>query len=230
MQDHLVSGKQKLCSTLQNTEDKGPEIHTKFPGFLGLFPSSCRQFFSRQTHKSGMDKVLLISTGCVVLQTWCNGAQTGIKMQSRNWLCVCVHSSHLYVRSIVIWFDTMPKSCFNFKHQWPYSSLRCGPVYNSTQPGSSLKNSCQKGPPAWFCDELTPHVGYLSTGLLIFRVWTMSLRAIIFSVSVLLPSFLDMSGSQRKNSWRRVLTVSGHSIMTMWLPSSITFRNANKRI
>lgn len=173
-------------------------------------------------------QVPLISRCCVVSQTWRNGSQTGIKMQSRNWLCICIHSSHLYVRSIVV--GTTPKSCFIFKHQWPYTPSRCGPVYNSSQPGSSLKNSCQKGPLAWFCGKTRLLVGYLSIGLLIFRVWTLSLRATVFSVSVLLLSFLDMSGSHRKNSWRRVLTVSGHSIMTMWLPSSMTFRNANKRI
>lgn len=117
-----------------------------------------------------------------------------------------------------------------FKHQWLATSLTCGPVYNSSQPCSSLKNSCRKGLSAWFCDETWLLVGYLSMGLLAFRVWTLSLRATVFSVSVLLPCFLDMSGSHRKNSWRRVLTVSGHSIMTMWLPSSMTFRNANRRI
>lgn len=37
-------------------------------------------------------------------------------------------------------------------------------------------------------------------------------------------------GSQRRNSWRRVLTASGHSIMIMWLPSSSTFRKASSRI
>uniref|UniRef100_A0A8D0FNA4 Large ribosomal subunit protein bL34m n=1 Tax=Strix occidentalis caurina TaxID=311401 RepID=A0A8D0FNA4_STROC len=39
-----------------------------------------------------------------------------------------------------------------------------------------------------------------------------------------------VSGSHRTNSWSSVLTVSGHSIITMWLPSSITFRKAISRI
>lgn len=108
-------------------------------------------------------------------------------------------------RSLV---GAMPKSCFILKHQWTSASLRCGPVYNSSQPWSSLKNTCHKRPSACKTSLL---VGYLSTGLLIFTVWRESLRA----VSVLLLFFLDMSGSHRKNSWRRVLTVSGHSIMTM---------------
>lgn len=120
-------------------------------------------------------------------------------------------------------------SCFILKHQWSSTSIRCGPVYNSPQPGS-LKKTCQL-PKKAFClvlwKALRLHVGYLSTDLLILSVWRVSLTA---TVSVLLLSFLDMSGSHRKNSWRRVLTVSGHSIMTMWLPSSMTFRNANRRI
>lgn len=83
---------------------------------------------------------------------------------------------------------------------------------------------------------LTPLlIGYLFIGLLSFCVAVLS--------SVMVPvltdrmtgvsstqSFLVMSGSQRKNSCRSVLTVSGHSIMTMWLPSSITFRKAKRRI
>lgn len=44
------------------------------------------------------------------------------------------------------------------------------------------------------------------------------------------PSPAGVSGSHRTNSWSRVFTVSGHSIITMWLPSSITFRNAISRI
>lgn len=44
------------------------------------------------------------------------------------------------------------------------------------------------------------------------------------------PSPVGVSGSHRTNSWSRVLTVSGHSIITMWLPSSITFRKAISRI
>lgn len=103
------------------------------------------------------------------------------------------------------------KSCFILEHQWPSASLRCGPVNNSSQPGSSLKNTSHKRPSAWLCDETRLLVGYFSIGLLVFSVWRVSLRA----VSVLMRSFLDMSGSHRKNSWRRVLTVSGHSIMTM---------------
>lgn len=121
--------------------------------------------------------------------------------------CLCP-----FLHSLV---GTMPKSCFIFEHQWPSASLRCGPVYNSSQPGSSLKNTCQKRPSAWFCYETRLLVGYLSIGLLIFSVWIVSLRATVFSVSVLQLSFRDMSGSHRKNSCRRVLTVSGHSIMTM---------------
>uniref|UniRef100_A0A2K5LXC2 Large ribosomal subunit protein bL34m n=2 Tax=Cercocebus atys TaxID=9531 RepID=A0A2K5LXC2_CERAT len=38
------------------------------------------------------------------------------------------------------------------------------------------------------------------------------------------------SGSQSRNSWSSVLTVSGHSSITMWLPSSMSFRNARSRI
>uniref|UniRef100_A0A2K6UFF7 Large ribosomal subunit protein bL34m n=3 Tax=Euarchontoglires TaxID=314146 RepID=A0A2K6UFF7_SAIBB len=38
------------------------------------------------------------------------------------------------------------------------------------------------------------------------------------------------SGSQSRNSWSSVLTVSGHSSITMWLPSSMSFRNAKSRI
>lgn len=48
-----------------------------------------------------------------------------------------------------------------------------------------------------------------------------------------LESFLEgwgTAGSHRKNSWRSVLTASGHSIMIMWLPSCRTFRKAIKRI
>lgn len=111
-------------------------------------------------------------------------------------------------RSLV---GTMPKSCFILEHQWPPAPLRCGPVYNSSQPGSSLKNTCRKRPSAWFRNRTKLLVGYLSIALLIFSVWRASLRA----ESVLLLFFLDMSGSHKKNSWRRVLTVSGHSIMTM---------------
>lgn len=138
--------------------------------------------------------------------------------------CLSLCSFHL---SLV---GTMPKSCFILEHQWLSTSLRCGPANNSSQPGSSLKNTCRKRPSAWFCDKTKLLVDYLSIALLIFNEWRVSLRATVFSVSVLPLSFLDMSGSHRKNSWRRVLTVSGHSIMTMWLPSSMTFRNANRRI
>ncbi len=120
-----------------------------------------------------------------------------------------VCSSH---RSLVC---TMSKSCCIFKHQWPFASLRRGPVYNSSQPGSSLENTCRKRPSAWFHDKTRFLVDYLSIDLLIFSVWIRSLRATVFSVSVLLPFFRDMSGSHKKNSWRRVLTVSGHSIITM---------------
>lgn len=178
-----------------------------------------------------MDIVLLTSRCfqvCVILRTSCDGAQIQIKKQSRNWLWICICSSHLYVLSIILYLAQCHKSCFILEHQWPSASLRCGPVCNSTQPRSSLKNTCQKRPSAWFCDESGLLVGYLSISLLIFSVWRVSLT--VFSVSVLQLSFLDMSGSHRKNSWRRVLTVSGHSIMTMWLPSSMTFRNANRRI
>uniref|UniRef100_A0A9L0J955 Uncharacterized protein n=1 Tax=Equus asinus TaxID=9793 RepID=A0A9L0J955_EQUAS len=38
------------------------------------------------------------------------------------------------------------------------------------------------------------------------------------------------SGSQSRNSWSSVLTVSGHSSITMWLPSSMSFRKARSRI
>lgn len=38
------------------------------------------------------------------------------------------------------------------------------------------------------------------------------------------------SGSQSRNSWSSVLTVSGHSSITMWLPSSMSFRKASNRI
>uniref|UniRef100_G1R170 Large ribosomal subunit protein bL34m n=2 Tax=Nomascus leucogenys TaxID=61853 RepID=G1R170_NOMLE len=38
------------------------------------------------------------------------------------------------------------------------------------------------------------------------------------------------SGSHSRNSWSSVLTVSGHSSITMWLPSSMSFRNARSRI
>lgn len=71
------------------------------------------------------------------------------------------------------------------------------------------------------CPTKTPlFVGYLFTDLLEFLVPVFS----SFVVSVVTvgatgassaPSFLVMSGSQRKNSCRSVLTVSGHSIMTM---------------
>uniref|UniRef100_A0A7M4DXC3 Large ribosomal subunit protein bL34m n=1 Tax=Crocodylus porosus TaxID=8502 RepID=A0A7M4DXC3_CROPO len=44
------------------------------------------------------------------------------------------------------------------------------------------------------------------------------------------PPGAGVSGSQSRNSWSRVFTVSGHSSITMWLPSSITFRNAISRI
>lgn len=137
--------------------------------------------------------------------------------------CICIHSSHLYVFSIVPLF---PISRFILQHQWPFASLRWGPVYNSSQPGSSPKNTSHKRPSAWLCNKTRLLVGYFSTGLFTLSVCRVSPRA----VAVLMRSFLDMSGSHRKNSWRRVLTVSGHSIMTMWLPSSMTFRNANRRI
>uniref|UniRef100_A0AAR2KSY1 Uncharacterized protein n=1 Tax=Pygocentrus nattereri TaxID=42514 RepID=A0AAR2KSY1_PYGNA len=39
-----------------------------------------------------------------------------------------------------------------------------------------------------------------------------------------------LAGCHRKNSCNRVLTVSGHSIITMWLPSSMTFRKPRSRI
>ncbi len=39
-----------------------------------------------------------------------------------------------------------------------------------------------------------------------------------------------VAGCHRKNSCKRVLTTSGHSIMTMWLPSSMIFRNPSNRI
>lgn len=42
--------------------------------------------------------------------------------------------------------------------------------------------------------------------------------------------FEAVAGCHRKNSCKRVLTISGHSIMTMWLPSSMTFKNPSKRI
>uniref|UniRef100_A0A8C9LAY0 Ankyrin repeat and LEM domain containing 1 n=1 Tax=Pavo cristatus TaxID=9049 RepID=A0A8C9LAY0_PAVCR len=45
-----------------------------------------------------------------------------------------------------------------------------------------------------------------------------------------LEALAGVSGSHRTNSWSRVFTVSGHSIITMWLPSSITFRKAISRI
>lgn len=38
------------------------------------------------------------------------------------------------------------------------------------------------------------------------------------------------SGSQSRNSWSNVLTVSGHSNITMWLPSSMSFRKARSKI
>ena len=38
------------------------------------------------------------------------------------------------------------------------------------------------------------------------------------------------SGSQSRNSWSNVLTVSGHSSITMWLPSSMSFRKARSKI
>lgn len=38
------------------------------------------------------------------------------------------------------------------------------------------------------------------------------------------------SGSQSRNSCRSVLTVSGHSSITMWLPSSMSLRKAKSRI
>lgn len=138
---------------------------------------------------------------------------------STNWyqkakqkLAVYLHpfSSSLcpFHRSLI---GTRPKSLFISEQQWPSASLRCGPVYNSSQPGSSIKNTRHKRPSAWFRTQTRLLVGYLSIDLFIFSVWRVSQRA----VSVLLLSFLDMSGSHRKNSWRRVLTVSGHSIMTM---------------
>lgn len=42
--------------------------------------------------------------------------------------------------------------------------------------------------------------------------------------------FEAVAGCHKKNSCNRVLTTSGHSIMTMWLPSSRTFRKPSKRI
>lgn len=42
--------------------------------------------------------------------------------------------------------------------------------------------------------------------------------------------FEVVAGCHRKNSCKRVLTTSGHSIMTMWLPSSMIFRNPSNRI
>lgn len=42
--------------------------------------------------------------------------------------------------------------------------------------------------------------------------------------------FEVVAGCQRKNSCNSVLTVSGHSIITMWLPSSMTFRKPRSRI
>lgn len=67
---------------------------------------------------------------------------------------VCLHpflSSVVQVHGFL--YGTMPKSCLICKHQWPSASSRCGPVYNSSQPGSSLKISCRKRPPALFWDE-----------------------------------------------------------------------------
>lgn len=40
----------------------------------------------------------------------------------------------------------------------------------------------------------------------------------------------EVAGCQRKNSCNKVLTVSGHSIITMWLPSSMTFRKPRSSI
>lgn len=63
-------------------------------------------------------------------------------------------------------------------------------------------------------------VGYLFTALLEFLVpvfpsFVVSVVTVRATGASSAPSFLVMSGSQRKNSCRSVLTVSGHSIMTM---------------
>lgn len=175
-----------------------------------LFASCSSQFFF--IHKSRMDNSpfdLQVLCRFANMTRWRTNWYQKAKLKLTVYLHPFLSSLRSFHLSLV---GAMPKSCLIFEHQWPSASLRCGPVYNSSQPGSSLKNTCQKRPSAWFHDHLS---SYLSIGLLIFSVWRMSLRATVFSVSILQLSFLDMSGSHRKNSWRRVLTVSGHSIMTM---------------
>lgn len=92
----------------------------------------------------------------IVLQVLCRFAN--VTRWSTNWYQKAKHKLTVYLhpflsslcsfhRSLV---GTMPKSCFILEHQWPSASLRCGPVYNSSQPGSSLKNTRQKRPSTWF--------------------------------------------------------------------------------
>lgn len=146
----------------------------------------------------------------VVWQRRCVGAGGCLR-----WL-LAVH----YPLDALIWNPALSFSTGGRSQPW-----EAAPVYNSSQPGRTLRTHAKRA----FCSVKTRVLfGYLSIFLL--TRWTGSLRATEFSMSLLLLSFLDMSGSHRKNSWRRVLTVSGHSIMTMWLPSSITFRKANRRI
>lgn len=75
---------------------------------------------------------------------------------------------------------------------------------------------------------------YLFRGLLLaLGACVVSFAGVVWLVVMaftVAESFLEVSGSQRKNSCSKVLTVSGHSIITMWLPSSMTFRKANSRI
>lgn len=189
----------KICGTVQIVNDA--EIHT----LLNVHPPHC----------------------CLVVST--NPSHTNHKWTQSLW-----SEDVVFQRRCVSAFVPLhplssgrphPKSCFVFKHRWPPTTVRRGPVDNSSQPGRTLRTCAKR---AFSAVKTWLFIGYLSI-LLLIR-WTGSLRATAFSLSVLLLSFLDISGSQRKNSWRRVLTVSGHSIMTMWLPSSITFRKANRRI
>lgn len=117
-----------------------------------------------------------------------------------------------------------------FQKQRSSVSLRCDQAHHRSwqrTPSCLKKAFCLVQPPQ---KKKSIFGGYLSTDLWCFSVVRVSQTETVFSTSALQLLFLDMSGSHRKNSWRSVLTVSGHSIMTMWLPSSMTLRNANRRI
>lgn len=143
--------------------------------------------------------------------------------------------------SFVLWPVLASLTSWTFLAVLVQSALTLSSIFSSKKLAFSLgdhSTSCSLPSRAFWlvCPTKTPLlIGYLFTGLLDFCVPVFS-SVMVSVVTVGMEgvssahSFLVMSGSQRKNSCRSVLTVSGHSIMTMWLPSSITFKKANRRI